>query len=74
MDESAPGGAAYPVITEDTMMRSTLGTMICFLVLGFFLMASAGRAESARIAVTNEYQPPAVSYASGNTAGKQPGY
>lgn len=35
-------------------MKSTLGTLICFLILGFFLIASTGRAQSA--------PPPAVSY------------
>ena len=38
------------------MMKSTLGTLICFLVLGFFLLASAGRAETVHPASTHRPQ------------------
>ena len=40
-------------------MKSTLGTLFCFLVLGFFLIASAGRAQNAQ-ADKPSFSPAAV--------------
>lgn len=37
--------------TEDTDMKSPFATFICFLVLGFFLMASQGRTQAVQNAV-----------------------
>ena len=45
MDESGPKTRLPPANTEDTVMKSAFSTLLCFLVLGFFLLASTGRAQ-----------------------------